>query len=169
MKTATTILVILAAALLIRGALQAERTSVPAAAVEPGPDDRAIAQIYALVATYHRAASVQGLDLMMSLWADDAALRFRDEHYAGKPQIRQWFAAEGGPFDSRHYWIALTPLHLLRMEVNGETAWVSFETHYVDAATTVMKLQLASRALLVRIDGRWRIKELMLAPASLLQ
>lgn len=128
-----------------------------------------LAEVYSLVVTFHRATTIQSLDLLMSLWADDATLSFRDEQYAGKRHIQEWFAYEAGPFDPNHYWIALTPLHALRLSVAGDTATVYVEAHYADAATTVIKAQYGFHLTLSRQGERWRITDLKVVSASLLQ
>lgn len=135
----------------------------------PSPDAGDTVEIYRLLATFHRAASTQALDLMMSVWADGATLSVRDEMYVGKDQIRDWLTHEAGPFKAQNYWMALTPLQMIRIDLRGDEALLYFESHFVDAVTTAMKSQMASHAVLVRSDGKWRIKDLKAVPASLLQ
>jgi ketosteroid isomerase-like protein len=147
-------------------AQQPTQADLPA---EEDPQDEDIVKIYAVLTTFHRAATNQALDLLMSLWTEDATFSFRDETSTGKAQIRDWFAHEAGPFRPEHYWIALTPLPLIRIDVNGDRATVQFETHYVDAVTTVMKFQMAARATLVRSAGRWLIRGMNAGGTSLLQ
>jgi hypothetical protein len=70
----------------------------PAAAAPPAaPGD--LVQIYQIQAAFDRAASAGNLDLMMSLWADDATLSVGDNQgYEGKSQILAWFATRYGAF-----------------------------------------------------------------------
>lgn len=47
--------------------------------------------------TWHKAASTQNVDLMMSIWAPDATFNNGTETLTGKQQIRDFFHT-AGPF-----------------------------------------------------------------------
>jgi hypothetical protein len=49
---------------------------VPGLANAESPEGVQVAEIYQLQAAFHRAKTTQDLDLMMSLWADDATFDF---------------------------------------------------------------------------------------------
>jgi len=49
-----------------------------ASAPSGSPESVQVAEIYELQAAFHRAKTTQDLDLMMSLWADDAT--YQQEH-----------------------------------------------------------------------------------------
>src|SRR2546428_3753817 len=58
--------------------------------------------------TWHKAASTQNVDLMMSLWANDATFNIGPETLDGKKQIRDFFNT-AGPFRRGNHWVSDTP------------------------------------------------------------
>jgi len=64
---------------------------------------------------FHTAGSVlpsKDLELMMSLYADDAVLTdtaHENKVYRGKDQVRTYWAEVSGPFRPEHHWIGYTP------------------------------------------------------------
>ena len=58
---------------------------------------------------FHTAASTKNLDMMMSLFADDASLTAGGKTYAGKEQVRGYFATVAGSFQPQNQWVAYTP------------------------------------------------------------
>src|SRR5437867_7796618 len=49
-------------------------------------------QIEHIEVAFHKAASTKDIDLMMSLYSDDATVTFGNKTYAGKDQIRGFFS-----------------------------------------------------------------------------
>ncbi len=155
--------------------------AMPAGSVSAGPEDDIyenlhaqpataaadIVQIYGLQAAFHRAASAKDLNLMMSLWADDATLTTGGQMYRGKSQIRTWFANVAGPFRPQNQWVSLTPSQRTRISVQGDRASLFFECHYVDVKTNMVKAQTTADASLIRLSEKWLFKDMKAGPASL--
>ena len=65
--------------------------------------------------TFHTAGSVlpeKSLDLMMSIYADDAVLTdtaHANKIYRGKAEVRRYWADVSGPYCPEHHWIGYTP------------------------------------------------------------
>jgi ketosteroid isomerase-like protein len=120
------------------------------------------ADLYAIdqiEATWHKAASMHDVDLMMSIWADSATFSLGTRQLTGKDQIRAFFATEAAPFKAENNWISETPAYKIRTTVNGDTGTLYFECHYVDVATKTVKLVVGSDQKVARIDGKWLITE----------
>ena len=87
-----------------------------------------IGEIYELQAAFHRAKSHQDIDLMVSLWADDATLTFNGKEYAGKEGVRGLFLNSGSWL---HHRISLVASFKDQIDVQGDTAFLYFECHDV--------------------------------------
>jgi hypothetical protein len=109
---------------------------------------------------FHTAASTKDLDLMMSLFADDANLSVGGKSYVGKDQVRGYFATVAGSFQPQNVWVAYTPAQRIRFEVNGDRAHLYFECLYVDAKAKEIKAHTFSEDNLVRSGGKWLIREM---------
>ena len=109
---------------------------------------------------FHTAASTKNLELMMSLFADDADLSVGGKNFVGKDQIRGYFATVAGSFQPQNQWVAYTPAQRIRFEVKGELAHLYFECLYVDARAKEIKAHTFSDDNLVRVGDRWLIKEM---------
>jgi hypothetical protein len=110
--------------------------------------------------TFHSAASTKNLDMMMSLFADDANLSVGDKKFIGKDQVRNYFATVAGPFQPQNQWVAYTPAQRIRFEVRGDSAHLYFECLYVDANAKEIKAHTFSDDTLVRAGRGWLIKEM---------
>ncbi len=141
----------------------------PASANALSGDPADVTQIYALQAAFHWAAGAKDLDVMMSLWAEDATFTIDGQIYQGKSQIRGWFANVAGSFRPQNSWVSLTPSQKIRISVQGDRATLYFECHYVDVKTRELKSQVAADTTLIRSNGRWVIKDLRAGLASLSQ
>ncbi len=126
-----------------------------------------IVQIYALQADFHRAASAKNLDLMISLWADDATFTIGGQTSRGKSQIRAWFANVAGAFRPQNSWVSLTPAQKIRINIQGDRATLYFECYYVDVKTGEVKSQITADTTVVRSNGTWLLKDMKAGPASL--
>ncbi len=114
-------------------ALGAAALAVPslvrASAPESGPESVQVAEIYRLQAAFHRAKTTQDLDLMMSLWADEASLNIQGDAnspYLGADSIRS-FWQHSGSFTHRRF--SLVPSYKTQIDVHGDQAWLYFECH----------------------------------------
>src|SRR5205807_3320945 len=93
------------------------------------------AALHKIEITFHQAASTQNLDLMMSLFADDATLTAGGKTYVGKAQVRLFFANVAAPFQPGNHWSAYTPAYKIRVGVSGNQGTLYFECLYVDSVT----------------------------------
>ena len=107
---------------------------------------------------FHTAASTKNLDLMMSLFADDASLSVGGKTYSGKDQVRNYFATVAGSFQPQNQWVAYTPAHRIRFSVNGDRATLYFECLYVDTKAKEIKVHTFSDDTLIRSSDKWLIK-----------
>ena len=94
------------------------------------PESTQVAEIYQLQAAFHRAKTTQDLDLMMSLWADDASFTNRStgRSYSGSADIRSFWAGSGS---FTHHRFSLVPSYKTKIEVHGNEAFLYFECHDV--------------------------------------
>jgi hypothetical protein len=118
------------------------------------------ADLYAIEqieATWHKAASTHDVDLMMSLWADNATFTVGTRQLTGKDQIRAFFANEAAPFKAENNWISETPAYKIRATVDGDKGTLYFECHYVDVPTRTVKAVVGSDQDVERIAGKWVI------------
>src|SRR5258708_13291450 len=100
------------------------------------------ADLYAIdqiEATWHKAASTHDVDLMMSLWADNATFTLGTRLLTGKDEIRAFFTTEAAPFKPENHWISETPAYKIRATVNGDTATPYFEFHHAAVRTWTVK------------------------------
>jgi ketosteroid isomerase-like protein len=131
---------------------------VPAAGNEENPVD--FMNLHQVEIIFHQAASTKNLDLMMSLFADDATLSVGGKTYSGKDQVRTYFATVAGSFQPQNQWVAYTPAQRIRLKVNGDRASLYFECLYVDVKGREIKAHTFSDDSLVQAGGRWLIKEM---------
>ena len=96
-----------------------------------------IGEIYELQAAFHRAKTTQDLDLMMSLWADDATFTYTGTSpatvYTGSDQIRSFWQGSGS---FTHHRFSLVPSYKTTIEVNGNEAFLYFECHDIGDFST---------------------------------
>src|SRR5262245_59602151 len=94
------------------------------------PESQQIGEIYQLQASFHRAKTTQDLDLMMSLWADDATFVNKSNGitYVGADAIRGFWLSSGS---FTHHRFSLVPSFKTTIEVNGVEAFLYFECHDV--------------------------------------
>jgi ketosteroid isomerase-like protein len=84
-----------------------------------------IGEIYELQAAFHRAKTTQDLDLMMSLWADDATFT-NGTTYVGSDEIRSFWQSSGS---FTHHRFSLVPSYKTTIQVQGDQAFLYFECH----------------------------------------
>jgi ketosteroid isomerase-like protein len=112
---------------------------------------------------FHEAGTTKNLDQMLSLFADDAVLIAGGKTYTGTDQIKGFWQA-AGTFQPQNQWVAYTPAFRIRYNVEGDRAHLYFECLYVDKAANKIAAHTNSDDTLVRVNGRWLIKEMKAAP-----
>lgn len=121
-----------------------------------------LAGIEQIEVNWHKAASTKDLDLMMSLWADDATFTIGTDTLTGREQIRNFFATTAAPFKPENTWVSDTPAYKIRATVNGDKGTLYFECHYVDADPNsktfkMVRSVVAADQTVARINGKWVI------------
>ena len=104
--------------------------ALPQTALAAGPESVQVGEIYQLQAAFHRAKTTQDLDLMMSLWADDATFTNASMGitYVGADQIRSFWQGSGS---FTHHRFSLVPSYKTTIQVRGDQAFLYFECHDV--------------------------------------
>jgi ketosteroid isomerase-like protein len=116
---------------------------------------------------WHKAASTQNVDLMMTLWADDATFNLGTETLRGKAQIRDFFTHKAGPFQPGNHWVSETPAYKIRTTVSGDKGTLYFECHYVDVKTGKVVSVVGADQNVARINGKWLITSIAAATPKL--
>jgi ketosteroid isomerase-like protein len=133
-----------------------------------------IGEIYELQAAFHRAKTTQDLDLMMSLWADDATFTNNSTAttYVGADQIRSFWQGSGS---FTHHRFSLVPSFKTTIQVHGDEAFLYFECHDVGNFATgafgdpTMKTIVNDTFLagtLRNVGGNWVFHEMTAGPSS---
>ena len=130
------------------------------AATEENADD--FMQIHQIEITFHKAGTTKNLDLMLSLFADDATITSGGKTYTGKEQIKCYWQA-AGPFQPQNQWVAYTPAFRIKYDVQGNNAHLYFECLYVDKAANKIAAHTNSDDALIRVNGQWLIKDMKAA------
>jgi ketosteroid isomerase-like protein len=128
------------------------------------------ADIYAIdqiEVKWHKASSTKDVDLMMSLWANDATFTLGPKILTGKDEIRSFFAHEAAPFKPENNWVSDTPAYKIRTTVDGDKGTLYFECHYIDVKTKAVVAVVAADQDVARINGRWLITKLVAATPAL--
>jgi hypothetical protein len=113
---------------------------------------------------FHTAGSVlpsKDLDLMMSLYADDAVLTdtaHDNKVYRGKEQVRAYWADVSGPFRPEHHWIGYTPAMRIKSHVAGDTGTLDFECLWMNVDDNTIGAHAFSSMNLARVNGSWQVK-----------
>jgi len=116
--------------------------------------------------TFHTAGSVlpeKSLDLMMSIYSDDAVLTdtaHDNKIYRGKAEVRRYWADASGPFRPEHHWIGYTPAMRMRAEVDGDNASLYFECLWMDVDNKAVGAHSFSDMKLSRVHGHWLVKDI---------
>ena len=135
-------------------------TSGAIAGTEENAED--FMQIHKIEIMFHEAGTTKNLDLMLSLFTDDATITAGGKTYSGKDQIRSFWQGSG-TFQPQNQWVAYTPAFRIKYNVQGEKAHLYFECLYVDKAANKIAAHTNSDDSLVRINGRWLIKDMKAA------
>ena len=106
--------------------------------------------------TWHRAASTKNVNLMMSLWANDATFNIGTKTLNGASEIRKFFET-AGPFLPANHWVSDTPAYKIRITVSGDKGTLYFECHYVDTKSDKVVAAVGADQNVQRINGKWLI------------
>ncbi len=120
-------------------------------------------RMHRVESVFHEAGSTKNIELMLSLFADDAVLTAGGKTHVGKDQVKKFFEA-AGPFQPQNDWVGYTPAFRIRYDVQGERAHLYFECLWVDKKAGKIASQVKSGDTLARVDGKWLIKEMKLDP-----
>ena len=135
-------------------------TGVAIADTEENADD--FMQIHMIEIAFHQAGTTKNLDLMLSLFTDDATITSGGKTYTGKEQIRSFWQG-AGTFQPQNQWVAYTPAFRIKYNIQGNNAHLYFECLYVDKAANKIALHTNSDDDLIRVNGRWLIKDMKAA------
>lgn len=111
---------------------------------------------------FHEAGSTKNLDLMLSLFTDDAVIMSGGKTYSGKDQLKAFWQA-AGPFQPQNQWVGYTPAFRIRYNVEGEQAHLYFECLWIDKTANKIAAHTNSDDILVHRNGKWLIKEMKAA------
>lgn len=135
-------------------------TAAPATSQENAADVLAVRNVEI---QFHQAGSVlprKDLDLMMSLYADDAVLTdtaHGDKQYKGKPEVRRYFETVAAPFRPENHWIGYTPAMRIRADVMGDHATLYFQCLWMDVDKNAIGAHAFSDMTLVKVNGKWLV------------
>lgn len=106
--------------------------------------------------TWHRAASTKNVNLMMSLWTNDATFNIGTKTLNGAAEIRKFFES-AGPFLPQNHWVSDTPAYKIRITASGDKGTIYFECHYVDTKTDKVVAAVGADQNVQKINGKWLI------------
>ena len=155
-------------------AFGAAALALPGFARAEAPESVQVAEIYQLQAAFHRAKTTQDLDLMMSLWADDATFTNKSTGttYVGFDQIRSFWQGSGS---FTHHRFSLVPSYKTTIEVHGDEAFLYFECHDVgnfstggfdDPAVKTIVNDTFLAGTLRNVGGSWLFSNMTAGPSS---
>jgi ketosteroid isomerase-like protein len=117
-----------------------------------------IGEIYELQASFHSAKSHQDIDLMASLWAEDATFTNFGTPIYGRDAITEFFLTTGS---WKHRRMSLVPSFKDQVDVHGDSAFLYFECHDVslgdagDAPYGTIVTHLFNAGTILNIAGSW--------------
>lgn len=138
------------------------------------PESVQVGEIYQLQAAFHRAKTTQDLDLMMSLWAEDATFtnRTTGKTYDGTDEIKSFWQGSGSFTNHR---FSLVPSYKTQIDVHGDEAYLYFECHDVGnfadgsfgdpTVKTVVNDTFLAGALR-NVGGNWQFWNMTAGPSS---
>jgi ketosteroid isomerase-like protein len=158
-------------------ALGAAALTVPSLAQggTPGtPESLQVGEIYQLQAAFHEAKTSQDIDLMMSLWAEDATFvnQTTNTTYSGFDQIKSFWQGSGS---FTHHRFSLVPSYKTKIDVHGDTAFLYFECHDVgnfptgnfdDSAFKTIVNDTFLAGTLRHVGGSWLFWNMTAGPSS---
>jgi hypothetical protein len=125
-------------------------------------------QIDQIEVNFHRATTMKDIELMMSLWAQNATLTVGPgETAVGLEQIRRFWLEKSTAFQPSTHWISDHPAYKVEITVNGDRGTLHFECHYVDYNTREVALVTVADQDVARIEGRWMITNMVAGSTTL--
>jgi ketosteroid isomerase-like protein len=124
----------------------------------------AVVGILQLQADFHRAKSTQDLDLMASLWAEDAILNNLGIIYSGRAAIRALFKGSGS---FTHRRMSFVPSFKEQVRVRGEEGYLYFECHDADLTSGLLVMHLYLAGTVRNAEDRWVFQKMTGGPAPL--
>jgi hypothetical protein len=132
----------------------------PAHAQQDLTQSRDILLIHQLLANFHLAKTTQDIDLMMSLYTDDAAFHFGAATYTGQDAIRAFLLTTGS---FTHQRFSLSPTFKTKIDVNGAEASFYFECFDVGSYDTLnppVVSVLFGGGTAVKVGDQWLFSDL---------
>jgi outer membrane biogenesis lipoprotein LolB len=124
--------------------------------------------IHQIEKNFHKATSTQDIDLMMSLWAPNAAFTLPSgKTLTGEGQIRRFWRLDAPQFRPKNRWLSDTTAYKVRITANGERGTLYFECHYIDVKTRKVVRIASGDMEVARINGRWLITDVVAASPTL--
>ena len=149
---------VLIVGLILAGAAAACSPAASTSTPDPGLQRQAdLYGIEQLEVIFHKAASSKDIELMMSIWADNATLVLGAQTYTGKAEIRDFFLNKSGPFKPANTWEGDTPAYKIVITIDGDKGTLYYECHFIDVATRAVASATASNQTVARINGVWLI------------
>ena len=151
-------------ALLLGFGLAGQALADPASASQDSGPPADVLAVRNIEVTFHTAGSMlpdKSLDLMMSVYADDATLTdtaHGNKVYSGKDQVLAYWRDVSGPFRPANHWIGYTPAMRMRARVTGNLATLYFECLWMDIDKDAIGTHSISDMTLARQHGRWLVK-----------
>ena len=119
-------------------------------------------QIHKIEIAFHEAGSTKNSRLY------DVAIHGRRDNHGWRKDLRRNAQIRGfwqgaGTFQPQNQWVAYSPAFRIKYDVQGDRAHFYFECLYVDKAANKIAAHTNSDDLLVRVNGRWLIKDMKAA------
>jgi hypothetical protein len=118
-----------------------------------------VGDIYQLQAAFHRAKTMQDIELMMSLWADDATFNSQGDPnspYIGSDSLRGFWLNSGS---FKNHRLSLVPSFKTQISLrSNDEAWLYFECHDVgdyDQPTRAIAADTFLAGTVKNIQGNW--------------
>jgi hypothetical protein len=152
-------------ALALAAAIVLSLTAKPLAGTEENAED--FMDLHKVEIAFHEAGTTKNLDLMLSLFADDAVLIAHVKTPTGEDQIKTYTGKaqvkNTGKRPDLFNRVGYTPAFRIRYDVEGERAHLYFECLWVDKKAGKIAAHTNSDDTLARVNGRWLIKEMKAA------
>lgn len=122
-------------------------------------------QMHLIESAWHQAATTKNVDLIMSLFADDATFLAHGKTIKGKVQLRQ-FWQHSDAFQPQSQLVGYTPSFRLKYDLEGDKGHLYFECLYVDSGTNKIVSHVGVTADLTRENGHWLIADAKATPLT---
>ena len=134
-----------------------------------GPDSAQVGKIYQLQAAFHLAKSLPDINLMMSLWDENASLTIPgnpNSPFVGLGSIRAFLLTTGS---FTHHRLSLVPSFKIQIDVHGNEAFFYEECHDVqdfDLPSRFIAADTFLAGTLKKIGGKWLFSNMFGGSAS---